>query len=69
MHNQENITFLALLSLFFFAMAWTPTRFKATFKAFRVSKGGGLICHRYNLEISNNFKKLPKLANLIAKNA
>ena len=25
MHNKENITFLALLSLFFFAMKWTPT--------------------------------------------
>ena len=24
MHNKENITLLALLSLFFFAMTWTP---------------------------------------------
>ena len=25
MHNKENITFLALLSLFFFTMTWTST--------------------------------------------
>ena len=36
MLNKENITFLALLSLFF-AMTGTPTWFKATFEAFRVS--------------------------------
>ena len=36
MHNKENITFLALLILFF-AMTWTSTWFKATFEAFRVS--------------------------------
>ena len=34
MHNKENITFLALLSLFF-AMTRNPTWFKATFEAFR----------------------------------
>ena len=35
MYNKEKITFLALLSQFFFAMTWTPTRFKATFETFK----------------------------------
>ena len=42
MHNKENITFLALLSLFFFAMTWTSTYFKLTFETLRVSWGGNL---------------------------
>ena len=41
MHNKEKITFLALLRLFFFAMTWTSTQFKATFETFKSFFGEG----------------------------
>ena len=54
MHNKENITFFSLLSLFFFALTWTPTWFKATFETFEVSWGMGVNLSK--IELTNQWQ-------------